>query len=106
MRISDWSSDVCSSDLIEAAARAGKAIFCEKPIDLDLQRTRACLDVVRETGVPLFIGFNRRFDPSFAGLKEALGAGRIGKLGNLTITSRDPAKLGRASFRERVGRNG
>src|SRR3546814_3472398 len=91
MRISDWSSDVCSSDLIEAAARAGKAIFCEKPIDLDLQRTRACLDVVRETGVPLFIGFNRRFDPSFAGLKEALGAGRIGKLENLTITSRDPA---------------
>ena len=85
------SSTDTHAGLIEAAARAGKAIFCEKPIDLDLQRTRACLEVVRETGVPLFIGFNRRFDPSFAGLKTALGEGRIGKLENLTITSRDPA---------------
>jgi len=85
------SSTDTHADLIEASARAGKAIFCEKPIDLSLQRTRACLAVVRETGVPLFIGFNRRFDPSFAGLKDALVAGRIGKLENLTITSRDPA---------------
>lgn len=85
------SSTDTHADLIEAAARAGKAIFCEKPIDLDLQRTRACLEVVRKSGVPLFIGFNRRFDPTFAGLKQALEAGRIGKLENLTITSRDPA---------------
>jgi myo-inositol 2-dehydrogenase/D-chiro-inositol 1-dehydrogenase len=85
------SSTDTHADLIEAAAEAGKAIFCEKPIDLDLARTRACLAAVDKAGVPLFIGFNRRFDPSFAGLKEALGAGRIGKLENLTITSRDPA---------------
>jgi myo-inositol 2-dehydrogenase/D-chiro-inositol 1-dehydrogenase len=85
------SSTDTHADLIEAAAEAGKAIFCEKPIDLDLARTRACLAAVDKAGVPLFIGFNRRFDPSFAGLKEALDAGRIGKLENLTITSRDPA---------------
>jgi myo-inositol 2-dehydrogenase/D-chiro-inositol 1-dehydrogenase len=85
------SSTDTHADLIEASARAGKAIFCEKPIDLDLARTRACLRVVEDCGVPLFVGFNRRFDPSFAGLKEALAAGRIGKLENLTITSRDPA---------------
>jgi myo-inositol 2-dehydrogenase / D-chiro-inositol 1-dehydrogenase len=85
------SSTDTHADLIEASARAGKAIFCEKPIDLSLERTRGCLAVVRETGVPLFIGFNRRFDPSFAGLKDALDSGRIGKLENLTITSRDPA---------------
>ncbi len=87
---------ICSStdthaELIEAAARAGKAIFCEKPIDLDLDRVKACLQVVEQCGVALFIGFNRRFDPSFAGLKEALDAGRIGRIENLTITSRDPA---------------
>ena len=87
---------ICSStdthaELIEAAARAGKAIFCEKPIDLDLDRVKACLQVVEQCGIALFIGFNRRFDPSFAGLKEALDAGQIGRIENLTITSRDPA---------------
>ncbi len=87
---------ICSStdthaELIEAAARAGKAVFCEKPIDLDLDRVKACLQVVEQRRVALFVGFNRRFDPSFAGLKEALAAGRIGKIENLTITSRDPA---------------
>mgnify|MGYP000716124834 CR=1 FL=1 len=85
------SSTDTHADLIEAAAAAGKAIFCEKPIDLDLQRTRACLAAVEKAGVPLFIGFNRRFDPSFAGLKQGLDDGHIGKLENLTITSRDPA---------------
>jgi myo-inositol 2-dehydrogenase / D-chiro-inositol 1-dehydrogenase len=85
------SSTDTHAELIEAAARAGKAIFCEKPIDLDLGRTRDCLKVVEACDVPLFIGFNRRFDPSFAGLKAALDAGRIGKLENLTITSRDPS---------------
>jgi myo-inositol 2-dehydrogenase/D-chiro-inositol 1-dehydrogenase len=79
------------ADLIEAAARAGKAIFCEKPIDLDLARTKACLKAVAKAAVPLLIGFNRRFDPSFAALKESLDAGRIGKLENLSIISRDPA---------------
>jgi myo-inositol 2-dehydrogenase/D-chiro-inositol 1-dehydrogenase len=85
------SSTDTHAELIEASARAGKAIFCEKPIDLDLARTRACLEVVAESGVPLFVGFNRRFDPTFAELRQALIAGQIGKLENLTITSRDPS---------------
>jgi myo-inositol 2-dehydrogenase/D-chiro-inositol 1-dehydrogenase len=77
--------------LIEAAARAGKAVFCEKPLDLDRGRVEACLRVVRQAGVPLMVGFNRRFDPNFAKLQAGLGAGRIGKLEMLAITSRDPA---------------
>jgi myo-inositol 2-dehydrogenase/D-chiro-inositol 1-dehydrogenase len=52
------------ADLIERAARAGKAIFCEKPIDLDVGRVRACLEVVKKTGATLMVGFNRRFDPN------------------------------------------
>ncbi|MDP6706058.1 MAG: inositol 2-dehydrogenase [Alphaproteobacteria bacterium] len=77
--------------LIEAAARAGKAIFTEKPIDLTLSRVRACLEVVEREGVLLAVGFNRRFDPSFRALKHALDEGRIGKPEIVSITSRDPA---------------
>ncbi len=77
--------------LIEAAARAGKPVFCEKPVDLDASRIRACLEVVREAGIPLMIGFNRRFDPSFRDLKRRIEAGRIGDVELLTIISKDPA---------------
>ncbi len=52
---------------IELFARAGKAVFCEKPIDLDSARVRDCIDVVNETGTTLMVGFNRRFDPHFMG---------------------------------------
>jgi myo-inositol 2-dehydrogenase/D-chiro-inositol 1-dehydrogenase len=76
--------------LIEAAARAGKAVFCEKPIDLSLARVRACLAVVQSTGAPLMIGFNRRFDPHFAAVRAALDAGEIGAVEMVQITSRDP----------------
>jgi len=79
------------ADLIEAAMRAGKAVFCEKPVDLDAARIRACLAVVAEAGLPLMIGFNRRFDPSFAALKARLDAGEIGAPEMVTILSRDPA---------------
>ncbi|HIC79583.1 MAG TPA: inositol 2-dehydrogenase [Kiloniellaceae bacterium] len=79
------------ADLIEAAARAGKAVFCEKPVDLDAGRIRGCLDVVAAAGRPLMVGFNRRFDPSFAALKARLGAGEIGAVEMITILSRDPA---------------
>ena len=64
------------ADLIERAARAGKAIFCEKPIDLDVGRVRACLEVVKQTGATLMVGFNRRFDPNFAALQQARRRGR------------------------------
>jgi myo-inositol 2-dehydrogenase/D-chiro-inositol 1-dehydrogenase len=84
------SSTDTHADLIEAAARAGKAIFCEKPVDLDSRRVDQCLNVVRETGASLFVGFNRRFDPSFAALKKRIDAGHIGKVEMIVITSRDP----------------
>ncbi|MCF3948129.1 inositol 2-dehydrogenase [Acidiphilium sp. AL] len=77
--------------LIETAARAGKPVFCEKPVDLDAARIRACLAVVRSTGIPLMIGFNRRFDPSFRDLKRRLDAGRIGSIELVSILSKDPA---------------
>jgi myo-inositol 2-dehydrogenase/D-chiro-inositol 1-dehydrogenase len=79
------------ADYISRAAAAGRAIFCEKPIDLAADRVRACLADVAGSGVPLMIGFNRRFDPHFATLKRRLDAGEIGELELLTITSRDPA---------------
>ena len=73
-----------------AAAKAGKAVLCEKPIALDMkdvEAQRAQLDAV---SVPVMFGFNRRFDPSFAALHSQLEAGRIGDLENLLIISRDP----------------
>jgi myo-inositol 2-dehydrogenase / D-chiro-inositol 1-dehydrogenase len=74
-----------------AAARAGKAIFCEKPIDLSLKKVDECLAEVKKAGVPMFVGFNRRFDPSFAALKRRLDAGEVGAVEQVVITSRDPA---------------
>ena len=79
------------SDLMEAATRAGKAVLCEKPVDLSLERARACQNVVDATGRPVMIGFNRRFDTNFGALKQALTAGEIGKAELLSITSFDPA---------------
>lgn len=78
------------SGLIEAATLAGKAVFCEKPVDLSLARAQACQQVAVATGQPVMIGFNRRFDPSFGALKAALDAGEIGKPELLSITSFDP----------------
>jgi myo-inositol 2-dehydrogenase/D-chiro-inositol 1-dehydrogenase len=78
------------ADLIEQAARAGKAIFCEKPIDLDVQRVRDCLRVVDETGARLMVGFNRRFDPHFRAVRERIEAGAVGDVEMVMIISRDP----------------
>jgi len=79
------------SDLIEAATDAGKAVFCEKPVDLSLKRARACQAHAARSDQPVMIGFNRRFDPNFAALKSALSAGDIGTAELLAITSFDPA---------------
>lgn len=84
------SSTDTHADLVIAAARAGKAIFCEKPIDLSLARVDACLAEVKRAGVPMLVGFNRRFDPSFAELHRRIGAGAIGAVEQVVITSRDP----------------
>ena len=78
------------AEQIELFSRAGKAVFCEKPIDLDSARVRACLQVVEETGATLMVGFNRRFDPHFMGVKAAIDEGRIGAPEMGIITSRDP----------------
>ena len=79
------------SDLIERATAAGKAVLCEKPVDLSLARAKACQVAVASSGKPVMIGFNRRFDPNFAGLKAAVDRGEIGKTELLSITSFDPA---------------
>lgn len=78
-------------ELIELAASAGKAIFCEKPIDLDLSRVDEVVGRIEQARVPFFVGFNRRFDPSFARLKRQLAEGAIGALEMLVLTSRDPS---------------
>ena len=78
------------ASIIEAAARAGKAIFCEKPVDLDLDRVDACARVLAQTGVPFHVGFNRRFDPSHRALHDAIRGGEIGRPEMLILSSRDP----------------
>jgi myo-inositol 2-dehydrogenase/D-chiro-inositol 1-dehydrogenase len=78
------------ADIAMAAALKGKAIFCEKPIDLDIGRTDTCLAAVAKAGVLFQIGFNRRFDPSFRALKRRLDDGEIGAVEQVIITSRDP----------------
>jgi myo-inositol 2-dehydrogenase/D-chiro-inositol 1-dehydrogenase len=78
------------ADLIERFARAGKAIFCEKPIDLDVDRVKACIKVVSETKGKLMVGFNRRFDPHFMAVRQVIDDGKIGSVEMVTITSRDP----------------
>ena len=78
-------------DLIHTAAQAGKAIFCEKPVDMSSDRIRQCIDVVEKTGVLFLTAFNRRFDPNFATLQTRIRDGEIGQVELLSITSRDPS---------------
>ena len=78
------------ADLIEQFVRAGKAVFCEKPIDLSLARVKACLEVVRAHKGTLMVGFNRRFDPHFRAVRAEIDKGSIGDVEMVVITSRDP----------------
>ncbi|NQX17412.1 inositol 2-dehydrogenase [Rathayibacter sp. VKM Ac-2857] len=78
-------------DLLEAAISAGIPALCEKPIDLDIARVDALLPRVTSSGVPIALGFNRRFDPAFAEARARVAAGEIGALEQLSIISRDPA---------------
>ncbi len=77
-------------DLITASAKAGKAILCEKPIDLDIKRVEQCRRDITGTGVAVQLGFNRRYDPSHRAVRDAVLRGEIGALHLLVITSRDP----------------
>lgn len=78
------------ADLIIRSAQAGKAIFCEKPVDLDAARVVECLDVVASTKVTLMVAFNRRFDPNFKAVRDRIDSGAIGEVEMVVITSRDP----------------
>ncbi len=87
---------ICSSTNTHArfiieAAQTGKHIFCEKPIAYDLAQIDAALVAVAKAGIKLQIGFNRRFDPNFRALRQAVASGQIGAPQILRITSRDPA---------------
>jgi myo-inositol 2-dehydrogenase/D-chiro-inositol 1-dehydrogenase len=78
-------------DLITSSAKAGKAVLCEKPIDLDIARVEACWTEIGKLDPLVMIGFNRRFDPSFKALRDRINAGELGQLEQVVITSRDPA---------------
>ena len=87
---------ICSStdthvDVMVAAAGAGKAIFCEKPVSLDLAEVDRGLTAVDAAGVPLMIGFNRRFDPAHRAVRDAVASGEVGDPHLVRISSRDPA---------------
>ena len=84
------SSTATHADLIEQSVAAGKAILCEKPIDLSLDRVNACATKIAGTSLPIMLGFVRRFDSGHAGVRHAIESGRIGELHQVTITSRDP----------------
>ncbi len=78
-------------DFITQSAKAGKAIFTEKPVDLSYERVVAALEVVNKAKVPFMVGFQRRFDPTFRHMKKQVEAGTIGTVEMVRVTSRDPS---------------
>jgi myo-inositol 2-dehydrogenase/D-chiro-inositol 1-dehydrogenase len=85
------SATVTHAGIIEDASAAGKHVFCEKPIDLSLERTDAALEAVRRAGVVLQLGFNRRFDANYRRVRTAVESGEIGRPWRVHIISRDPS---------------
>lgn len=81
------------AELVEKGLKAGKAVFCEKPIDLSIDRVNTCLEAVRGCSAPLFVAFNRRFDPAIAEMRRRIMAGEIGPLELVTVISKDPGAL-------------
>lgn len=73
------------------AAKAGKSVFCEKPIDMSLEKSIETVNIISELNTPLMIGFNQRFDKNFSKVKEEISQGNIGSVRNLHIISRDPS---------------
>jgi myo-inositol 2-dehydrogenase/D-chiro-inositol 1-dehydrogenase len=89
---------ICSAtsthaDLLEKGLKAGKAVFCEKPIDLSIDRVNSVLDAVNDCTAPLFLAFNRRFDPGIAEMRRRIEEGVIGDLELVTVISKDPGAL-------------
>lgn len=85
------SSTDTHADYLLMSLKAGKAVFCEKPLDLSIERSIDCLNAAKASDSPVMMGFNRRFDPNFSHLKTQLDAGAIGKPELLAITSFDPS---------------
>ena len=95
-----WSSNVDAvliasstnthADLLSAAIQARKPIYCEKPIDLDINRVKVVVQQAQRTNLPILVGFSRRFDPNHLGIRSALQNGEIGRLEMMHITARDP----------------
>ena len=84
------SSTNTHADLLSGAMQAGKPIYCEKPIDLDINRVKVVVQQAQRTNLPILVGFSRRFDPNHLGIRSALQNGEIGKLEMMHITARDP----------------
>jgi myo-inositol 2-dehydrogenase/D-chiro-inositol 1-dehydrogenase len=95
-----WDSDVDAvliasstnthADLLSGALQAKKPIYCEKPIDLDINRVKTVVQQAQQANLPILIGFSRRFDANHLGIRHALQNGEIGKLEMMHITSRGP----------------
>ena len=95
-----WASDIDAvliasstnthADLLSGAIQAGKPTYCEKPIDLDIDRVKAVVQRAQDTNLPILVGFSRRFDANHLGIREALQCGDLGKLEMMHITARDP----------------
>jgi myo-inositol 2-dehydrogenase/D-chiro-inositol 1-dehydrogenase len=79
------------ADYVIRAARAAKAVFCEKPLDLSIKKVKETLAIVDEQRIPLMLAFNQRFDPSFAEIKDRIKQGHPGRIHSIHIISRDPA---------------
>lgn len=84
------SSTNTHADLLSAAIQAGKPIYCEKPIDLDIDRVKDVVQQASRTDLPILIGFSRRYDANHLGVRQALQNGEIGKLEMMHLTSRGP----------------
>ena len=86
---------ICSSTDTHApismeAIKAGKHVFCEKPIDLDVAKIQEVMSLLKDSNVKYQVGFNRRFDHNFEAVKKAVAAGKIGDVHVIKVTSRDP----------------
>ena len=84
------SSTNTHAELLSASIKAGKPVYCEKPIDLDIDRVKGVVQQAQNTNLPILVGFSRRFDTNHLGIREALQMGQIGKLEMIHITARDP----------------
>jgi len=95
-----WASDVDAvliasstnthAELLSCAIKAGKPSYCEKPVDLDIDRVKAVVQQAQNTNLPILVGFSRRFDANHLGIRQALQTGEIGRLEMMHITARDP----------------